>query len=258
MKSLTKYIFRCAIFVPGIMVLLASISYARVIIFDQVTTLNTDVFLKVQTKGRFFSEGGKLVDIYVEDKKIKRILTGGDGYGYHRYTPRRTGMIPIEARAEGYRDTGNLLVVDKDDQVLLIEIESALRESPLSDRPRRESRHVLADLAKKYKIIYLNNLLGAMLFKGWLQKEKFPESAVLKWGGAGMLKSLENRGIKLHAIIGSAGTISEAKKYIQKRYTFEETKDGRRVDDWEEIMELIQQQSNQEDRQSGKDSGNKK
>ena len=253
MKTLTTYILRCLIYVPCIMVLFASISHGGVFIFDQVTTLNTEVVLKVQTKGRFFSEGGKLVDIYVEDKKIKRILTGGDGYGYHRYTPRRTGMVPIEARAEGRRDTGNMLVVDKDDKVILIEIESALKESPLSDRPRRDSRHVLTDLAKKYRVIYLNNLLGAMLFEGWLKKEKFPESAVLMWQGARMLKSLTNRGIKLHAIIGSAGMVSEAKKHIQKRYTFEETNDGRKVEDWEEIMELIQEDSNQKEGPSDKE-----
>ncbi len=253
MKTLPKYLLRCIIYVAGIITLFASISYGGVFIFDQVTTLNTQVYLKVQTRGRFFSEGGKLVDIYVEDKKIKRILTGGDGYGYHRYTPQRTGMVPIEVRAEGHRDTGILLVVDKDDKVILIEIESALKESPLSDRPRRDSRYIVADLAQEYKVVYLNNLLGAILFEGWLKKEKFPESAVLKWQGANTLKTLTGRGIKLHAIIGSANTISQAKKHIQKRYTFEETKDGHMVDDWEEIMEFIREENNQAGRPSGKE-----
>ena len=99
----------------------------------------------------------------------------------------------------------------------------------MSDRPRRDSRYIVADLAQEYKVVYLNNLLGAILFEGWLKKEKFPESAVLKWQGANTLKTLTGRGIKLHAIIGSANTISQAKKHIQKRYTFEETKDGLRI-----------------------------
>ncbi len=253
MKAFPKNMLRCILYVPGIVVLLASISHGGVSIFDQVTTLNAEVYLKVRTKGRFFSDAGKLVDIYVEDKKIKRIMTGGDGYGYHRYMPRRKGMVPIEARSEGQRDTGILLVVDKDDPVILIEIESALKESPLSDRPRRDSRHVIKDLSKKYKLIYLKNLLGAMLFEGWLEKEKYPESAVLNWRGTSMLKAMTDRGINLHAIIGSANTISQAKKHIQNRYTFEETKDGRMVKDWEEIMELIQEESNQADRPSEKE-----
>jgi hypothetical protein len=253
MKTLPKYLLRCLIYVAGIIVSFASSSYGGVFISDQITTLNTDVYLKVQTRGRFFSEGGKLVDIYVDNKKIKRILTGGDGYGYQRYTPQRTGMVPMEARAEGHRDTGILLVVDKDDKVILIEIESALKESPLSDRPRRDSRHIVTDLAKEYKIVYLNNLLGAILFEGWLKKEKFPESAVLKWQGANTLKRLTGRGIKLHAIIGSANTISAAKKHIQNRYSFEETKDGHMVKDWEEIMELIREESTRPDRPSEKE-----
>ena len=104
---------------------------------------------------------------------------------------------------------------------------------------------MVTDLAKEYKVVYLNNLLGAILFEGWLKKEKFPESAVLKWQGANTLKTLTGRGIKLHAIIGSANTVSQAKKHIQKRYTFEETKEGQMVDDWEEIMEFIREESNQ-------------
>jgi hypothetical protein len=247
MNTLRTYLFRRLIYVSGMMFLFASISHGGVIIFDQVTTRNTEVYLKVQTKGRFFSEGGKLVDIYVNEKKIRRILTGSDGYGYHKYTPQRTGKVPIEARSEGHRGTGILLVVDKDDKVILIEIGSALKESPLSDRPRRDSRHVVGDLAKKYKVIYLKSLLGAMFFEGWLKEEKFPESAVLKWQGADLLKSLTNRGIKLYAIIGSANTVSEAKKHILKRYTFEETQNGQMVEDWEEILELLEKESNQTD-----------
>ena len=74
MKTLTNRILRSAFYVLGIPLIFTSIGYGSVIIFDQVTTLNTAVYLKVQTKGRFFSEGGKRVDIYVNDEKTKRIL----------------------------------------------------------------------------------------------------------------------------------------------------------------------------------------
>jgi hypothetical protein len=252
MKTLTKRILRSVLYILHILVISASISHGGVVVFDQVTTLKTAVYLKVLTKGRFFSVGGKLVDIYINDNKMQRILTGGDGYGYYKYIPKRLGLTPIEARSEGERDTGNLLVIDKNDKVVLIEVESGLKESPLSDRPRRDSRHAVEDLIKAYKVIYLNNLLGAVLFKGWLAKEKFPESAVMKWQGPGMLKSFKKKGLNLYAIIGSASLISEADEHIQKRYTFDETKDGRTVKDWEEILELIQKESSQTDRPSEK------
>ena len=248
-----KRILRSVICVSGIMATFVSSGYGAVFIFDQVTTLNTAVYLKVQTKGRIFSEGGKRVDLYVNDKKIKRILTGGDGYGYHKYMPATPGLIPIEARSEGHRDTGILLVVDKGDKVILIEVESGLKESPLSDRARRDSRQAVGDLTQKYKVVYFHSFLGTMLFENWLEKEKFPESAVLKWQGAAMLRSLQNRGINLYAVIGSASMVSEAKNHIPKRCTFEETEDGRTIKDWEEIMELIQEESIQNDTPSDKE-----
>ena len=252
MKRFVKRILLTVIWVAGIMLISVSMGYGGVFIFDQVTTLNTDVYLKVQTKGRIFSEGGKRVDLFVNDQKIKRILTGGDGYGYHKYMPVTPGLIPIEARSEGHRDTGILLVVDKGDKVILIEVESGLKESPLSDRARRDSRQAVKDLSQKYKVVYFNSFLGTILFESWLQKEKFPESAVLKWQGAAMLRTLQNRGVNLHAIIGSAGMVSEAREHINKRYTFEETEDGRTVKDWEEIMEFIREAPNQNDTPSDK------
>jgi hypothetical protein len=243
MIPLVKRILWPVIFVSAIVAIFTADCFGGVFIFDQVTTLNTDVFLKVQTKGRFFAEGGKRVDVYVNHEKIKRILTGGDGYGYYRYKPQQLGLIPIEARSEGYRDTGVLLVADKDDKFILIDVDTGLKESPLSGRARRYSLEVVSDLAGEYKLIYLNTLLGSIFFEGWLVKEKFPESAVLKWQGTAMLHSLQKRGIHLHAIVGSAGMMSEAKKHIQNRYTFEKSEDGRTVKDWEEIMEFIQKES---------------
>jgi hypothetical protein len=212
-------------------------------VFDQITTLNTPIYLKSLTKGRFFSTGGKLVEIYADEKKLKQILTGGDGYGYLKYTPRRLGMIEIEARSEGHRDTGILLVVDKKDKVILIDAEGAFKKSLLSDQVRVDSRRSVETLSKTYKIIYLNTFLGIGLSRSLLQRERFPESVTLKWQGATLLKTLKNRGINLHAIIGSAGVIAEAKKYIEHRYSFEETKDGKTAKDWEEILELIEKDS---------------
>ena len=252
MKTHTKYLFSALIFVPGIIALFTATSFGGVFIFDQVTTRGNEVYLKVLTKGRFFSQGGKRVDIYVNDQKIKSILTGGDGYGYHKYKPRQLGLIPIEARSEGYRDTGLLLVADKDNKFILIDVDSGLKESPISDRARRYCREVVRDLAEEYQLIYLNTLLGSMFFEGWLANEKFPESVVLKWQGAAMLRSLQKRGINLHAIVGPAGMMSEAKNYIQNRYTFEESEDGRTAKDWEEIMEFIQEESSQKETPSDK------
>jgi hypothetical protein len=55
-----------------------------------------------------------------------------------------------------------------------------------------------------------------------------------------MLSALTEKGVNLYAIIGSLSVISAAADHIEKRYTFEETKDGKTVKDWNEILKLLQ------------------
>jgi tRNA wybutosine-synthesizing protein 3 len=45
--------------------------------------------------------------------------------------------------------------------------------------------------------------------------------------------------VLLEAAIGSAVLISAAKKHIANRYTFEKSKDGKVVQDWDEILDLL-------------------
>ncbi len=244
MAALIHRIIRSAIFIISFLVTFESIGHSGVVIFDQVTTLKTAIYLKVLTKGRIFSTGGKLVDIYADDQKLKRILTGGDGYGYLKYTPLRPGLVRLEARSDADRDTGVLLVCNASDKVILIDVESGFKESVLSGQVRADSRKAVEELSKSYKLIYLNTMLGSGLSKSLLQKEGFPEAAALKWQGAATLKTLKKRGVNLYAIIGSAEVIAVAAKYIEHRYTFEETKEGQTAEDWEEIVEFIQKESN--------------
>jgi hypothetical protein len=241
MPALLKTIAGSVMIVILFTALLVSKAHSDIVVFDQITTLNTPIYLKALTKGRFFAAGGKRVEIFVENKKLKQILTGGDGYGFLKYTPQRLGAIKIEARSEGYRDTGTLLVVAKNENVMLIDVEGAFKNSLFSEQVRVDSRRSVEALSKRYKIVYLNTFLGIGLSRSLLQREKFPESVTLKWKGTGLLKALKNRGIHLHAIIGSAAVVAEAKKYIEHRYSFEETKDGKTVQDWEEMLEVIEE-----------------
>jgi len=223
----------------------ASWGLGKVTIFDAASTKKTPIYLKVLTKGRLFAEGGKLVDVYVDDKKVKQILTGGDGYGYLKYTPLQPGLTRIEARSDGDSDSGVILVVTKSDRVILIDVQSGIKESQFSGSARANSRKTIETLSQKYKIIYLDTFFGSGVSRDWLQDEDFIESATLKWQGAGMLKSLKAKGIHLFAIIGSAELISQSAKYFEHRYSFEETRDGETIRNWEEILELLQKTSSQ-------------
>ncbi|UCF93953.1 MAG: hypothetical protein JSW39_07270 [Desulfobacterales bacterium] len=233
-----KYI-RAAGLIFVLTFLCAPVSRGAVVVFDRVTTVGTPVYLKVLTKGLLFSQGGRRVEIYLDQKKLKQILTGGDGYGYLKYTPLRAGFKRIEARADGDNASGLMLVMDKRDQAIVIEVEGAFQTSFLSKEEREAGRKAVETLKADYQIIYLSRYLGAGLLKRWLEKENFPESALLPWQGPEMLAALQAKGVKLHAMIASPALLSAAADHIERRYTFEETEDGQKVKDWDEILKLL-------------------
>ena len=70
---------------------------ADVVVFDRITTVGTPVFLKVLTKGRFFAEGGRRVQVRVGNQQPQTALSGGDGLAYLKVQPKREGLFKIEA-----------------------------------------------------------------------------------------------------------------------------------------------------------------
>ena len=214
-------------------------SHSKVVVFDLVTAVQTSIYIQVLTQRGFFSTGGKLVDIYLDNDHLKKILTGGDGYGYLKYTPRDSGLKKITARSDMGNGSGLMLVMETSEKAILIEIEGAFKDSLFSNEIKQSSKRVVNSLSENYKIIYLSRFLGKSLTGNWLEKQGFPESVILRWQGPQMLAGLDKKGVQLYAIIGSAVLISSAKKYVENRLTFEPTKNGRTVDNWEEIQKIL-------------------
>lgn len=216
-----------------------SFAQAAVIVFDRVTTEGTSVYLKVLTKGRFFSQGGKRVSFYLDGKLYGKTLTGGDGYGFLKYTPQERGMQKIEVRTEQDKGRGHLLVLTRDEKVIVIEIEGSLKDTLYSESRRTESRKAVSALSQSYKIIYLGRFVGTDISKTWLEKEKFPISAVLRWRGSQTFEYLKENGVNLCVFIGSSDFFSESSEYFKDSYTFEKTDKGKKVEDWSEIVKLL-------------------
>jgi hypothetical protein len=229
--------------VLGIALVLTAVPvcHADVAVFDRVTTVKTPIRITVLTKSRFFSVGGRLVDIYLNDDHLKRILTGGDGYGYLKYTPPAPGYITIKARSGSDSATGLLLVMTKNDRAIIIEVEEGFKGAVFSEEVKQSSLKAVKTLSKNYKIIYLSRYVGKSVTGTWLEKQSFPESVILSWRGPETLTALKKKGIQLHAIIGSAAVISAAAKDIENRFAFEKTRDGTTVKDWDEILEHLQE-----------------
>jgi hypothetical protein len=214
-------------------------SYGKVIVFDRVTTVQTPINIKVLTRDGFFSAGGRMVDIYLENNLLKKILTGGDGYGYLKYTPRESGLKKITARSNTDSSTGLILVMDEKEKAVIIEIEGAFKDTVFSDKIRASSLKAVTAISENYKIIYLSRFLGKGITGSWLEKQNFPKSVILRWRGPKTLENLENDNVQMHAIIGSYEVISAAPDRIEKRFSFENTKNGKTVKDWDEILNLL-------------------
>ena len=222
-----------------ILFIMPSAIQAAVIVFDRVTTVGTSVYLKVLTKGKFFAEGGQRITFYLDGQQLGKTLTGGDGYGFLKVAPERKGMREIEVQTAKDKGNGHLLVLGKDEKIIVIEIEGSLKTSLYSESMRTERRKAVKALSRSYKIIYLNRFLGFNLSKTWLQKEELPVSAVLPWQGSETLEDLKENGINLWVFIGSAALISTSSEYFEKSYTFEETESGKKLENWAEVESAL-------------------
>ena len=181
-----------------------------------------------------------MVDLYLDEAHLKRIMTGGDGYGYFQYTPEKSGMKSIKARSNSQSATGLHLVMTREEKAVVIDIEGAFKNAVFSEEIRDDSQAAVKSLSKEFEIIYMSRFVGKGISRSWLDNEDFPASVILRWKGSNSFKILTQRAIKLHAVIGSAAVISAAKKYADNRFTFEKTRDGTMVRDWDEILELLQ------------------
>lgn len=225
--------------------------FAEIIVYDDVTTTGRAIKLKTIIKGRFFSEGGKLVEFYVDGKHIGTTLSGGDGYAFMKYSSHTPGIKNLKVKVNTETDEGKLLVMEKDDRVLLIEIESILsipkfRDllQPISLLGRefsndvKEAKKALQQLSKRFRIIYLTTLIDIKNSRKWIKANEFPHSVILKWEGIDLLNELKERNVKLYAIIASPDVLSESSD-IKKRFSFEETEDGVVVDDWKDLLKQL-------------------
>jgi hypothetical protein len=239
MKAYLTKKMRFVLLISGFLIFPTARGLSSVIVFDRVTTVGTPVYLKVLTKGRIFADGGRLVEFYLDDKRFGKNLTGGDGYGYRKYIPRRAGMIKVRATSQGESDSGLLLVMKKSEKAVLIEIESGLKDAFISDIAAGAGRQAVGQLLQKYRVIYLSRYSGIRIARISLDEMEFPEAPVLRWQGEQTLKALKEKGVNLYAIIGPAGVISAAAGYIENRYTFDEGQKEQAVNDWQELMKLL-------------------
>jgi hypothetical protein len=252
MKICLTHKLRLALLIFGFLVLPCSRGLGAVIVYDRVTTVGKPVYLKVLTKGRFFADGGRLVEFYIDGKSVGKNLTGGDGYGYRKFIPRRKGIIKVRATSSGESDTGLVLVMKKTEKAVLIDIEGGFKDTFISDIAAGANRQAVRQLLKKYRVIYLSRYTGIGMARNLLNEMEFPDAPVLQWRGEQTFKALKEKGINLYAIIGSTSVIAAAADRIKKRYTFDQNQKEQTVKDWQEVMERLSERPSGNSRKSPK------
>jgi hypothetical protein len=234
----TAYLVGIALF--GLLCPLAAPCGADVQVYDRVTTVAIPVSLTVRTTAFFMADGGRLVDIFLDDKILGRIMTGGDGYGFLRLTPQRAGLLKIAARSQGSEASGRLLVLEKTDRVILAESEAVLKQIYLRPDARESCRMTFETLRQRFAVIFAYRLLGADFSRSGLEKAGLSPSVVIPWKGAASLESLRGQEVQIHAVIGSAEMVAAAGPQVPRRISFEKARGATTVTEWQEIAKVLE------------------
>ncbi len=224
-------------FIIMLCILLSNAALADVTAFDAVATVRKPVKLQALTKGRFFSEGGRLVEFHIDEKHIGTTLSGGDGYAFLKYTPQSIGLKKIKLKLAEQSDEALLLVTDKKDRIILISIEAALFESTLSFKPAEGAKEAIDKITNKHRIIYLTSIIGVKQSRKWLQDNKLHESIVFSWPGNNLVEDLREKDINIYAVIGSPDMLAGIEN--SRKFSFKETEGAEVVESWEDLADQL-------------------
>lgn len=204
---------------------------------DEVAIVGESVTLSAQTKGRFFSSGGELVEFLIGGRTIGKTLSGGDGAAYKQFTPSRDTLQSITVKSATESGQGSLLVLKKGERVVLIDGEGAVMEGQLTRRPRPDSQEAIRTIAKRFPVVFLaTGILGRHDLKEWLKDHGFVDAPVVDWNDGKALSTLIAKGLKIRAAIGAPEVVAQAKGHAQLLLSFDEGDKAQEVRSWKEIV----------------------
>lgn len=231
---------RQIIYLVFLLILFPAIAIAEVTIHDMVALKGEMVMLKAETRGRFLSKGGEVVEFFVNGKSIGSALSGGDGFAFKEFIPLKTGMYRITVKSGMDEDNGLLLSLKRGSTIIFVDVEGSLLEGIFSKRPRHGSQKAIGKIGRRFPVVFLHtNLLSVKAIKEWLKKNGFIELPVIPWREGAIFNEINEKGLKIKAIIGSAVVIESAREYKPIAFSFEYTENAEEAKDWEEIGEKL-------------------
>ena len=210
--------------------------FSEVIVHDMIAPKGKEIMLSVEIRGKLFSKGGEVVEIFVDGRPLGRSLSGGDGFAFKQFIPLKTGMYRITAKSAKEEGKGLLLSLKKGERIIFIDVEGSLFEGVLSGMPKKVSQEAIKKIAKRFPVVFLQTGLRSIkAIKTWLKENGFIDLPVIPWERGMIFDEIAEKGLKIKAIIGNQSVIESAKGYKPKSFSFEEVEDAEEVRDWEEI-----------------------
>jgi hypothetical protein len=214
--------------------------FSDILVDDMLVLKGDETTLSAQTRGRFFTEGGRLVEFFLNGKSLGKSLSGGDGFAYKQFTPVKTGLFHVSVTSGDDDSAGLLLSLKKGDKIIFIDVEGSLFEAFLSQKPKGGSQEAIEGLSNKFPVVFLQTgLLSIGVLKVWLKENGFVDLPVVAWGKGELFDEINKKGLKIKAIIGSQPVIESAQEYKPQSFSFKEAEDAVVVKHWEEIGEML-------------------
>ncbi len=216
--------------------LLPAPAFSEIIVHDMIVLRGKEVMLKAETRGKLFSKGGEVVEFFVDGKSLNKSLSGGDGFAFRQFTPQKTGIYRITVKSGKDEGNGLLISLKKGDRIVFVDVEDSLLETPFSKRPKTGSQNIIKKISSRFPVVFLQTeLLSIKAIKTWLKENRFIDLPVVSWREGKIFDEINEKGLKIKAIIGSQSVIESAKAYKSKSFSFKEIEDAEEVRDWEEI-----------------------
>lgn len=233
--SRVKYLFffLLALVVP------ASV-YGEIFVHDALALRGEEILITAETRKGYFAKGGKIVEFSMNGKSIGRVLSGGDGVAYKIFRTGRQGMHRVVAGHGKDTGSGDILVLKKGGEIVFIDVEGSLLAAPFTKKPIERSRKVIRKIMNSYPVVYLHTgEIGIRAVKKWLRQNKFPAAPVLPWQTGNVFTELNNKGLRIKAVIGSQVVIDSANAYNPAVFGFDEQDRSENLKVWQEIEKKL-------------------
>jgi len=211
-----------------------------VIAHDTMGLKGQKLMLRAETRGRLFSQGGELVEFFVDGKSIGKTLSGGDGVAFKPFTPARTGLHQIRVTSAEDEDTGLLLSVKRGSNIVFVDVQASLLESLFSLTPKAGSQKAIGEIHKRFPIVFLQTgFVGMRVIKAWLKENEFEALPLIPWSEGAIFDEIAEKDLRIKAIIAGPRVIESAKAHQPLSFSFEAVDDAEKVKDWEEISKKL-------------------